>query len=350
MEDHLSHRSRRLARREPARRDPSREVPEHQRNGLLERQRRRAHEHEALDLDAVGERAVDGEHGAEGVPGQRERAGPRAATLDDPPTVGRDGCAARDERRRVEDRPAGGHRASVDPRVGSPTGDEEPAHGGNDTRHTSAMAAEVSQPARDLGSGVSMPVLGLGVWQMNEGAETEHAVEWALEAGYRHIDTAQFYRNERSVGAALARSGLPREEVFVTTKWLPVARPGRRSSRASSGSASPTSTCTSSTGRSVPDRARVARPRGAARPRARPRHRRHELRRDRLADCSTARPGRRRSTRCSSARSTTGASCSSSASSAASSSRPTARSSGAVRSTTQPSSRSPGTSSGLRLR
>ena len=69
-----------------------------------------------------------------------------------------------------------------------------------------------------------MPVLGLGVWQMDEGAETENAVEWALEAGYRHVDTAQLYRNERSVGAAIGRSGIPREEIFVTTKWLPTVR------------------------------------------------------------------------------------------------------------------------------
>ncbi len=66
-----------------------------------------------------------------------------------------------------------------------------------------------------------MPVLGLGVWQMTAGAETEQAVEWALEAGYRHIDTASMYRNEQSVGAALRQSGLPREQVFVTTKLLP---------------------------------------------------------------------------------------------------------------------------------
>lgn len=66
-----------------------------------------------------------------------------------------------------------------------------------------------------------MPVLGLGVWQMAAGGETEQAVEWALEAGYRHIDTASLYRNEQSVGAALRRSGLPREQVFVTTKLMP---------------------------------------------------------------------------------------------------------------------------------
>jgi diketogulonate reductase-like aldo/keto reductase len=56
---------------------------------------------------------------------------------------------------------------------------------------------------------------------MAAGAETEQAVEWALEAGYRHIDTASMYRNEQSVGAALRRSGLPREQVFVTTKLMP---------------------------------------------------------------------------------------------------------------------------------
>jgi diketogulonate reductase-like aldo/keto reductase len=82
-------------------------------------------------------------------------------------------------------------------------------------------------PARDLGDGVPMPMIGLGVWQMAEGRETEQAVEWALEAGYRHIDTATMYRNERSVGAALARSGLRREDVFVTTKWLPTMRSAR---------------------------------------------------------------------------------------------------------------------------
>jgi diketogulonate reductase-like aldo/keto reductase len=66
-----------------------------------------------------------------------------------------------------------------------------------------------------------MPVLGLGVWQMAAGGETEQAVEWALEAGYRHIDTASLYRNEQSVGAAIRRSGIPREHLFVTTKLMP---------------------------------------------------------------------------------------------------------------------------------
>jgi len=73
-----------------------------------------------------------------------------------------------------------------------------------------------------------MPVLGLGVWQMAAGAETERAVTWAFEAGYRHVDTASMYRNEKSVGDAIRRSGLPRDELFVTTKLVPThlnARP-----------------------------------------------------------------------------------------------------------------------------
>jgi diketogulonate reductase-like aldo/keto reductase len=83
------------------------------------------------------------------------------------------------------------------------------------------MSSRDEQPTRELPDGIRMPVLGLGVWQMHAGAETEHAVEWALEAGYRHVDTAALYRNEQSVGAALGRSALPREEVFVTTKLMP---------------------------------------------------------------------------------------------------------------------------------
>jgi diketogulonate reductase-like aldo/keto reductase len=79
----------------------------------------------------------------------------------------------------------------------------------------------IVQPTRELAAGVSTPVLGLGVWQMAAGRETEQAVEWALEAGYRHIDTASMYRNEQSVGAALRSSGLRREDVFVTTKLMP---------------------------------------------------------------------------------------------------------------------------------
>ncbi len=88
--------------------------------------------------------------------------------------------------------------------------------------HDNSVPSEVT--VREIADGVQMPVLGLGVWQVDEGAETENAVEWALEAGYRHVDTAQLYRNERSVGAAIRRSAIPREEIFVTTKWLPTVR------------------------------------------------------------------------------------------------------------------------------
>ena len=59
------------------------------------------------------------------------------------------------------------------------------------------------------------------MWQVDDGRECEHAVRWALELGYRHIDTAQAYRNERSVGKALRDSGVARDEVFITTKFYP---------------------------------------------------------------------------------------------------------------------------------
>lgn len=78
--------------------------------------------------------------------------------------------------------------------------------------------------ARVLADGSKMPLLGLGVWQVPDGPECVNAVRWALEAGYRHIDTAQGYQNEASVGKALRESGLDRNEVFITTKFLP--RPG----------------------------------------------------------------------------------------------------------------------------
>jgi diketogulonate reductase-like aldo/keto reductase len=69
-----------------------------------------------------------------------------------------------------------------------------------------------------LRGGVEMPILGLGVWQAAAGDETRNAVRWALEAGYRLVDTARAYRNEEDVGAAIRESGIPREELFVTTK------------------------------------------------------------------------------------------------------------------------------------
>jgi 2,5-diketo-D-gluconate reductase A len=66
-----------------------------------------------------------------------------------------------------------------------------------------------------------MPMLGLGIWQVPNGAASVDAVRWALDLGYRHIDTAQAYGNEESVGKALRDSGLPRDEVFITTKFNP---------------------------------------------------------------------------------------------------------------------------------
>jgi diketogulonate reductase-like aldo/keto reductase len=72
-----------------------------------------------------------------------------------------------------------------------------------------------------LADGNRLPLLGLGVWQVPDGPECVNAVRWALELGYRHIDTAQAYGNEGSVGKALRESGVPREEVFLTTKFYP---------------------------------------------------------------------------------------------------------------------------------
>ena len=75
---------------------------------------------------------------------------------------------------------------------------------------------------RALADGNEIPLLGLGVWQVPNGPECVNAVRWALELGYRHIDTAQAYGNEESVGQALRESGVPRDEVFITTKFFPV--------------------------------------------------------------------------------------------------------------------------------
>ncbi|WKU25288.1 aldo/keto reductase [Priestia megaterium] len=72
-----------------------------------------------------------------------------------------------------------------------------------------------------LNNGVEMPILGFGVFQMNDENECEQAVYDALMAGYRLIDTAASYQNEKEVGRAIKRSGVPREELFITTKlWV----------------------------------------------------------------------------------------------------------------------------------
>jgi diketogulonate reductase-like aldo/keto reductase len=76
----------------------------------------------------------------------------------------------------------------------------------------------------ELADGSLIPTLGLGVWQVENARECVDAVRWALEFGYRHIDTAQAYGNEESVGQGLRESGVPREEVFITTKFFPARR------------------------------------------------------------------------------------------------------------------------------
>jgi 2,5-diketo-D-gluconate reductase A len=80
-------------------------------------------------------------------------------------------------------------------------------------------------PTVTIAPGVEMPLLGLGTWQAR-GSEAYDAVRAALELGYRHIDTATMYGNEREVGRALRDSGLAREQVFITTK-LPSGNAGR---------------------------------------------------------------------------------------------------------------------------
>jgi 2,5-diketo-D-gluconate reductase A len=81
---------------------------------------------------------------------------------------------------------------------------------------------QTSVPAARLPGGGTMPMLGFGTWQIT-GPQAYDAVRTALDVGYRHIDTATMYRNEDEVGRALADSGIPREDVFVTTKVPPGA-------------------------------------------------------------------------------------------------------------------------------
>lgn len=78
-------------------------------------------------------------------------------------------------------------------------------------------SSDFPQDAADLPQGGRMPLLGFGTWQLT-GSQAQDAVDWALAAGYRHLDTATMYDNEKQVGAGLAASGVPRSEVFVTTK------------------------------------------------------------------------------------------------------------------------------------
>ena len=72
-----------------------------------------------------------------------------------------------------------------------------------------------------LNNGVEMPILGFGVFQITDMDECEKAVYEALKIGYRSIDTAATYLNEEAVGRAIKKSGIPREELFITTKlWI----------------------------------------------------------------------------------------------------------------------------------
>ena len=182
--------------------------------------------------------------------------------------------------------------------------------------------------AHVLADGNHMPMLGLGVWQVPDGPECVNAVRWALELGYRHIDTAQAYGNEDSVGRGLRESGVPRDEVYITTKFYPGhSDPAARSRPAAlSGSGSTTSTSTSCTGPK-------AAPSGPGRvwntPTSWATPGRSVYRISMWPSCRPSwppPPSRRPSTRSSSARSSTGAGCWRRPNNAPSSSRPTARS------------------------
>jgi diketogulonate reductase-like aldo/keto reductase len=82
------------------------------------------------------------------------------------------------------------------------------------------MTEVTKVPTVPLRGGGAMPLLGLGTWQA-QGRRGYEAVRYALEIGYRHLDTATIYRNEAEVGQAVRDSGVPREEVFITTKLPP---------------------------------------------------------------------------------------------------------------------------------
>jgi 2,5-diketo-D-gluconate reductase A len=87
------------------------------------------------------------------------------------------------------------------------------------------MTSVADQPTVSLSGEVQMPLLGFGTWQAS-GRSGYEAVRQALELGYRHIDTATMYRNEREIGRAVRDSGVARDEIFITTK-LPPERAGR---------------------------------------------------------------------------------------------------------------------------
>jgi 2,5-diketo-D-gluconate reductase A len=83
-----------------------------------------------------------------------------------------------------------------------------------------AQPGDYALPAASLGNGADMPLLGFGTWQIPD-EEAEQSTTFALEAGYRHIDTATGYANEAGIGKALAASDLDRDSLFITTKMPP---------------------------------------------------------------------------------------------------------------------------------
>ena len=77
---------------------------------------------------------------------------------------------------------------------------------------------EVYNETKTLENGVEMPQLGLGVYKMTNSEETYEAISYAIKTGYRAIDTAAVYENEKETGEAMRHAGVPREELFITSK------------------------------------------------------------------------------------------------------------------------------------
>lgn len=98
----------------------------------------------------------------------------------------------------------------------------------NSPTPSASASAGKSVPKITLNDGKQIPILGYGTWDVR-GAEGQKAIESALELGYRHIDTAVIYENEDIVGAAVRASGIPREEIFITSKiWSDINRDGAK--------------------------------------------------------------------------------------------------------------------------
>ena len=83
---------------------------------------------------------------------------------------------------------------------------------------TTMTSQDISTSVTTLSNGVEIPLIGLGVFKLEEGEEVANSVTWALDAGYRSIDTAKVYGNERGVGNAIKESSVPRDQIFLTTK------------------------------------------------------------------------------------------------------------------------------------